>query len=320
MRSNFTQESDFRQQRDFGQKITATFEFIGAHWRELGRALLFIVLPAAILQGILSGLMQKELLLSGVSQTQVEGAAGRMAGGLAAFTQVTQSPYYSASILAGGIFLVLMVLTVYVYMNLCLRPGPFPEPIGVAAVWAGVKAEFISSFLSYFGLLIVVIIGMFLLVVPGIYLSVALSIFFVVKVVESTGFGATVSRSLRLTRGKWWSTLGLMFVMSLLLGVCSTVVGAVIGGIVGGIGGALGLYKSGEASEIAGVFAVLVSSLGALFYLVIYPPLLIALAFQYFNLVERIDGVGLRNMVGQLGQTPVPVANAAYRPDEEGEY
>ena len=48
----FAQESDFRQLRDFGQKFSASFEFIGAHWRGLGQAMLYLVLPAAILQGI----------------------------------------------------------------------------------------------------------------------------------------------------------------------------------------------------------------------------------------------------------------------------
>jgi hypothetical protein len=108
--------------------------------------------------------------------------------------------------------------------------------------------------------------------------------------------------------------------MAMLLIVCSAVIGAVLGGIVAGLGGALGVFKSSDASTMAGLFAIVSSGLGSLLNLLIYPPLLIALAFQYFNLVERHDGVGLHNMVHQLGQTPVAVANAAYRPDEEGEY
>jgi hypothetical protein len=49
--------------------------------------------------------------------------------------------------------------------------------------------------------------------------------------------------------------------------------------------------------RFAGVFAVLVSS-GSLF-LPGYSSVAVDIgpAFQYFNLVERIDGVGLRNMV-----------------------
>ncbi|GAB3312691.1 hypothetical protein ACFQT0_11775 [Hymenobacter humi] len=320
MRLRFTQESDFRQQRDFGQKISATFEFISAHWRGLGRALLYIVLPAAILQGILAGLMQRQLLMTGLRDAQTHGTRVGLSEGLLMFTQMTQSPYYSLTIIMSGIFITLLILTVYSYIRLCLHPSSSDEPISVGAVWAGVKNEFLSSFLSYFGLLLMVIVGYLFLLIPGIYLSVALSIFFAVKLMEGTGFGASVSRSLRLTRGKWWSTLGLLFIMAFLLAICSGTIGAVIGAIVGGIGAALGLYKTGDPGTAVGLFAVITSSLGSLFNLLIYPPLLIALAFQYFNLVERHDGVGLRNMVSQLGQAPVTVPNSAYRPDEEGEY
>lgn len=322
MRPSFTQESDFRQHRDFGQKITATFEFISAHWRGLGRALLFIVVPAALLQGIVSGLLQKELLQSGVrSGRNGSRGAGSFLEGLSAASSVTQSPYYWVNIALGGIFITLLVLTVYGYLRRCLRPTPSNEPITPGAVWQEVKERFLGSFLSYFGLVILIIIGYVFLFIPGLYLTVALTMFYIVLTVEGTGFGATISRCLTLTRGKWWSTCGLIFIMSLMLGICSAVIGGAIGGVIGGIGGALGLYKNAEASTFLSVFAIITSTLTGLFSLFIYPPLLIAIAFQYFNLVERRDAIGLRNLVGQLGQAPTASpSTAAYRPDEEGEY
>ena len=75
-----------------------------------------------------------------------------------------------------------------------------------------------------------------------------------------------------------------------------------------------------DTSTSLGLFAVITTAIASLFNLLIYPPLLVALAFQYFNLVERHDGVGLRNMVNQLGQAPPAVHNGTYRPDDEGEY
>lgn len=317
MRPTFTQESDFRQQRDFGQKFTATFEFIGAHWQGLGSALAYIVLPAAIGSGIMNGLVQ----LNMQNQLRAAGSAGAgMAARIGALGSLTQSPFYWLNIVVSIVFLTLLALTVYGYMRLCLRPTPSPEPITASAVWAEVRTHFVGAFFSYFTLAIITGIGFLFLVIPGIYLAVAFSLFFVVKVVENTGFSDTASRCLRLTRGKWWSTFGLVFVMLLMLGLVLTVVGGFVGGIVGGIAGGLGLYKPGMASSGIELFTVIVSSLSGLFNLLIYPPLLIALGFQYFNLVERRDGVGLRNLVSQLGQAPVAVAETTYRPDDEGEY
>ncbi|WP_210518733.1 hypothetical protein [Hymenobacter terricola] len=320
MRQRYTQESDFRQQRDFGQKITATFEFIGAHWQGLGRALLYIVLPTALLQGLVAGLLNRQMFTNGLVAGKTYGTGSGVTERLAMFNSLRQSPYYWVSVVLGAIFVTMLVLTVYGYMLRCLRPNPSNEPITVGEVWAVVRQQFLSSFFSYFGLIILVILASILLFFPGIYIGVAFTLFYVVKVVEGTGFGATCSRCLRLTRGKWWSTFGLGFIMSLMLGIVAAVVGGVAGALALGLGSVLGLYHAGDAGATIGLFTVVTSSLGGLLYLLIYPPLLVALAFQYFNLVERQDGVGLHNLVSQLGQAPVAVQNATYRPDEEGEY
>jgi hypothetical protein len=57
--------------------------------------------------------------------------------------------------------------------------------------------------------------------------------------------------------------------------------------------------------------------------IMLYPLLFLALAFQYFNLVERKEGEGLRTLVNRIGQPAVatqPYAADRYRADEEGEY
>ena len=319
MNLRFTQESDFRQQRDFGQKISATFAFIGAHWRGLGRALLYIVLPAALLQGIANGLMQKQMLTNGMGASKAGGQAAMVAS-LAKFGNLFNSPLYWVNATVSIVFLTLLILTVYGYVVKCLRATPSGEPIGVGEVWAVVRAQFLSSFLSYFGLSIMVVLGFVFLVIPGIYLLVGLSLFYVIKIVEGTGFSTTVSRSLRLVRGKWWATVGLLFIMAMMVVISLTVIGGFIGGIIGGIGGGMGLYHPGTGGSDVELFTVIISSITGLFNLLIYPPLLIALAFQYFNLVERHEGVGLHNLVNQLGQTPATAQTATYRAEDEGEY
>jgi hypothetical protein len=56
MKNTYTSPADFWQVRDFGAKISACFEFIGAHWRPLGKCLVYFVLPGALLLGIGMGL------------------------------------------------------------------------------------------------------------------------------------------------------------------------------------------------------------------------------------------------------------------------
>ena len=318
MQSRFTQESDFRQERDFGQKISATFEFVGAHWRPLGRVLLYLVLPAALFQSILSVLIQMQMhgSLQAAMRSQQPGLGGALHLQRAMWGTLLNSPAYWLNTITGTAFVTLLVLSIYGYVLVLLaRPVPGPE-VGVAEVWAVVRREFVGAFFSVWGVFLVVALSSVLFFLPGVYLGVAFSLFFIVKLAEGTSFGATLRRCLRLTRGKWWSTFGLLLVMMLILYVVLIGVG-VTGTLLSG--GIMAVVHASRSSSP--LFTVVVTSLNSALLLLLYPPLLLVLAFQYFNLVERKDGLGLRRLVASLGQTPAPQArNATYRPDEEGEY
>ena len=319
MQLRFTQESDFRQERDFGQKISATFEFIGAHWQPLGRVLLYLVVPATLLQNVLAVVAQQQLhgAVRGAMEGRRPGIDGVLGMQGELWGTMLRSPVYWLNSLLGAAVFALVVLSVYGYLVLLLhrrQPGPAPT---VAEVWAVVRQEFIGTYFSLWGVSLLVGIGMFLLFFPGLYLAVALSLFFIVKLSEGTGFGQTLRRCLHLTRGKWWSTFGVIFIMFLILYLVLIGFGVVATLLSGGV--AAVVHASQEQSPL---FTVAVTSGLSVVKLLLFPPLLLVLAFQYFNLVERKDGVGLRRMVETLGTTSAaPVASsAAFRPDEEGEY
>ena len=226
------------------------------------------------------------------------------------------SPAYWLGSFVGSVSFTLLLLSVYGYVVLLAQrrtPGPPPT---VAEVWAVVKSRFLGTFFSLWGVGLLIGAGFFFLFVPGFYLSIALSLFFIVKLSEGTGFGATLSRCLRLTRGKWWSTFGLIFVAVMLLYVVIIGVGAVTVLVSGGFSATLSAIK-----DKSPLVSLIFTSLGSFSTLLLYPPLLLALAFQYFNLVERREGTGLRLLVESLGQTAAPqVGSASYRPEDEGEH
>jgi hypothetical protein len=314
MRLPFTQAADFRRERDFGQKISATIEFIAGHWRPLGKVLAYIVLPAVLVRGVLVALIQQRFPLAMTVQNL--GPDGALAMQMGMWRTIFTSPSYWLSSLVGSISFTLLLLSVYGYVVLLAQrrtPGP---PVTVPEVWAVVKREFLGTIFSLWGVGLLIGAGFVVLFIPGFYLSVAFSLLFIVKLTEGAGFGAALSRCLRLIRGKWWSTCGLIFICVLLLYVVLIGVGTVAVLASGGFSAALNSLK--ERSPLA---SVIVTSIGGISTLLMYPPLLLALAFQYFNLVERREGAGLRLMVESLGQTAAPVASSgAYRPDDEGEY
>jgi hypothetical protein len=244
-----------------------------------------------------------------------EGARGLQQ--MALLSEQMGSPYFWLSTLLGIAFFALLVLSIYGYVLNCLHreSGAPGTEITVAEVWAVVRREFLSSYLSIFGLYLLVVLASLLFVLPGIYVSVMLSLFFIVKLVEGTGFRATISRCRYLIQGKWWSTFGLIMVMMLLL-YALLLIPSMVAGILGG--SLLAVTQGGWLQSP--VFLVVLNTLSTLLALLLYPPLLLVLAFQYFNLVERREGVGLRSLVGQLGQAAPTVRNASLRADDEGEY
>ncbi|OGX84932.1 hypothetical protein [Hymenobacter coccineus] len=312
MANTYSQESDFRQERDFGQKISATFEFIGVHFRPLGRVLLYIALPAALVQGVLSGLLQTQLLAR--VQTAATGGGAAWQRQSALYGTLFSSPTYYLNTVVSQIFTTLLILSVYGYLLHCLTGTAGPgRPASVADVWAVVKREFLRTFLSIWGLTIVIMLGLLVFVLPGMYLMVALSLFFIVRLVEGTGFRATLSRCLFLTRGKWWSTFGVLFIMVLLLYVLLAAAGSVATLLAGG----LTLIVHSVRTPL---FTVTITAITTLFTLLVYPPLLLVLAFQYFNLVELKESRSLHALVGQLGQAPAAAGLQPYGPGDEGEY
>jgi hypothetical protein len=315
----YTHEADFRQERNFGQKVSATFEFIGAHWRPLGRVMLYLVAPLALLLGIFTALLQ--LRLFGVMRLmQPYNPANPLAAQRAMMSATVQNPLYYLNMALGMVFVSMCILTIYGYLVRCLRPaGAVAAPITPAEVWQVVRGHLVGTFFSLWGLTLVLMIGFFIFFFPGMYLSVALSLFFIVRVVEGTGFAATISRCLRLTKGKWWSTFGIIFIMIALLYVLLFGLNMVVGMLLTALHGAFTPISQPE--QAGTIFAIIITLVLTVAFFLLYPPLLLGLAFQYFNLVERHEGVGLLRLVDQLGRAPLASPNGStYRPNEEGEY
>lgn len=316
MALRYTHESDFRQERDFGQKISATFEFIGAHWRPLGKVLLYLVVPLALLRGVIEGIFQSRMF-SAMSGGFGVTSPGVLSAQQAQMLASLQSPFYYLTLLLSTAFSAVLFLSIYGYLVLCLRPaGAASDPITPGAVWAVVRQRLVGTFFSLWGVGILIGLGFLVLFVPGVYLLITLSLFFVVSAVEGTGFGPTINRCVSLIKGKWWSTFGLMGIMLLLIyllfigiGIVAKLLGTSVRGVFA------------FAVDAPLLFTIVVTLFSTLLTLLFYPPILLALAFQYFNLVERREGVGLSHLVGQLGQAPLAgPGGTTYRPSEEGEY
>ena len=321
MRPPFIHEAEFRQERNFGAKIGATLEFIGSHWRPLLRCLFYFVLPPALLMGIGLGIFTNQ-------------AWNQAAAGLGKSRPVP--PQFDSLGALGGIGLLLvgsmvayLLLTSVVYGYLRARLALAPtEPVTTRVVWDLIRPR-LGRLLGAWLLLTLLGLGAFgglgallfqlgpgypvLLFFPALYVMMPLALFLPVFWFEDQSPLAALRRCFYLIRGKWWSTLGLLMVIGLIQGTVSMVFILPQYAIMFGK-----LFKIAVLSS--DVLGIAVQCLYTVGLMLTYTLPLVALAFQYFNLVERHDGVGLHQLVDRLGQTPGRVANAAYQPEDEGEY
>jgi hypothetical protein len=301
------------QRRDFGEKINATINYVTQNFRSLGIAVLYIGGPAALLAGIASGLMQSSLLnLTRQTANGNSSSTGVLAGFGAIF-----SGSFLFVLLFGVLAQALIALTVYTHLKLYNQRtggglGQNSPAISVAEIWAEVQPNLGRVIITSLLVGLVTFAATLFLIIPGIYVGVVLSLAIAVTVFEGTDFSRTWSRCFQLIAEKWWSQLGLLVVMGILVGVVSlvfTAPAAVLGGLMGA------KLLPDLSTSVVGV-AQAVATVGQ--YL-LYSILFVAVGFQYFNLVEKTEGTGLLSQIDSIGSAPSPVSPPQTRPDE-GDY
>lgn len=330
VKMTFTQEADFRRERDFGAKIGSTFEFVTVQFKPLFKCLAYFVLPGALLADIGMGLLMNKFMAN--LPQMGSGAHGPM---IIARNYGT-NPFAGTSFVGIGLaavgFLVAFLLlssTVYGFVRVRINL-PADEVVQPAQVWAYVSRRLRRVVVAWLLLSLVMLVGMgvvggclallgpgfvVLLFLPFIWVGVCLALYFPTLWMEDEGVLAALRRSFYLVKGKWWSTLGLYLIISFITGIINYVFLIPVYGLMAT---RMMLQLPGFNAELLSVAAMSIYALGWVFTASLP---LIALLFQYFNLVERKDGVGLRLLVGTLGQTAAPqVQNATYQADEEGEY
>lgn len=271
--------------RDFGQKINATFEFVGQNFKPLIKTLLYIAGPPALLAGAASGLMQSRLFETALTQTSPNPFD---------FAMYFSIDYLVASLL-GIITALLTTSATYSFITLYEKEGN-SQAITPSRVWQEITTNLSSIFIASIAAIVLTIAATVLLVLPGIYIAISISMFVQVIIREKLEPTASLRRSHNLIEGKWWSTFGLLFIMSFIAGIISMVFQ--VPNIILTTLNTLNLSSGTEVNKALFVLSGMVSLLGNV---CVQALISIALAFQYYNLVERKEGVGIRSAIDSIG-------------------
>lgn len=249
------------------------------------RALLLYVSPVALAAGIFSGLFQARAL-----QRMTGDVPSSVFGDNPFFTQIT-SLNYILSMFFSMVSVFVLFLTVYGFMVVYQDEEGEVNP---AAVWEHIKINLVQVIYSGIVIAVVTFLSFFLLGF-GIYLGVVLSLFVIVMVREETGFIETIERCFYLIKGNWWATFGLLIVVGFIQGLIGMLAAIPVGAV-----SLLHVFKvPGGDSQI---LLVVVNALASVLTIFLYSLYAVAIGFQYYNLVEQKDGIGLMEQADLIGR------------------
>lgn len=268
------------EQRDFGNKINATFQYITQNINSFILSIIYIAGPPVLLM-IVAG----SFLISDV---------------VSLFGSRPTNPLWFMNelpailVIGIGFMLSLLAVSLTTFAHLKVYNRSAGQPIQVAQVWEEAKEHIAPAIVFNILSTIVTIVATMFFILPGIYVGVVLSLGVPVLVFENTNFGQTWNRCFELIRDKWWSTFGLALVMGILAGLLRLVFQ--IPGLI------IGFLASDVATQ--GLIAIISGAISMLGALLLNSLVYLAIGFQYTNLVERQEGRGMISAIDSIGTQP----------------
>jgi hypothetical protein len=277
-----------------GEILDAGIKVYMRHWKVFALCVVALVLPLNVIQVLLQASVDPNAFRTGDTTTSTD-VGPALVG------------YIGAGLLSG--------LATLVAFTACFK--------AVADAWLGAQPEvgrslrFGARRLAKVLLAVIVwVIGLILafcaLVVPYFYFAVAWSLMLPVLLFEGVGPFKALGRSRSLVKGRWWPTLGLLFVGYLLV----TILAGIIEGLL--IGVAVGTSDSTVPGAIATVIGGTIASV------ITRPYLAAVLTILYFDMRVRKEGFDLQLLAEGLGQphdpdapVPAPLIGEEYTPEQK---
>mgnify|MGYP006896870665 FL=1 len=283
MQNNYIQ---FKQKRELGEIINATFKFIRENYKTLFKYLVSLVGPSFIL--LVAALSYYTYSVPASILQSMDFSSGDFIIGFSVLG-LTLLIYYSY-----------LYATIYHYIKSYMKhDGETDE----TEITTGVKNDFGRLLILFLVSAILMFAGFVLFVIPGIYLLVPLSMVSAIMVFKQTNLTDTISYAFTLIKDNWWMT----FITIIVTGLLVYIIGLVfqIPLIIYTLVKMMTLVQEGSAAEMAmysdWVFLVL-QVLASLIQYILYSIIVIVIAFIYFHLNEEKNLTGTFEQIDNLGK------------------
>ncbi len=290
------------------ERIDAAFKIWTKNFLAMAKAMLVIGIPAGVIEGIVALSVQS----NSTTTTTPFGSP-----------TTTTSASHSAAVLGAtavnlviGVFVgALAITTLYgIIGNAYLgQPVVWRDALrkGVRRIWSAIWISILIGLVSLLPIAVVVAVVAILAtsgahvaaVVSGVVLGLSalvLIVWFVVSahlatpvmMLEDVRGAAAIRRALRLVRGSWWSVFGTLFLMGLITGVASSILGAIFVAVV------LAFQGGHVATDIANFVLRTVT-------LVVFTPLSASLAVVItIDMRVRKEGFDIQYLAAAMGTVP----------------
>lgn len=268
---------EFRKVRDFGALLNVTFDYIRKNFLLLFKSNLLIASPFILLAGVFMGIYQSSMFNF-------------------SYNQDLESIGFPFLLAMFFMIISYVIITVVTYAHLLIYKESETKVFEIDDVWKRVKKIFFPVFLTGIGYSFFVGLGFIFLIIPGIYLSITLSIIFIIRLEEEIGLFDAVSRCIKLIKDNWWFTFGLILVIGIIQGFLTYAlyIPTYIMMFVTAFSGVDS--ESSGLNRILYIITSIISSLGVILYSIST----VAIAFHYYNLVERKEAPGLLEQIDQI--------------------
>ena len=308
---------ELRRERDFGDVINVTFQFLRQNLIPLGKSLLYIVGPAALLLGLASAGVVSLNPFDPLESADPANVDPAQMGALMLLYMIVMS--------SSLVTLALVLTVVNSYILLYQDRGG--SAASIEDVWQVVKKEFwgmlgtlllVSCVLMgvyiaiLFPIIFAVMIGtvvgsslftgivMVIAVIAGLgglmYFLVTYSLVFAVRLGESATATAALRRCHFLIKGHWWSTFLVVFITYLLMGILGLLFNIPRYAV-----SFSGIFFSATGESLPWFWwpLLVASIIGTLGSSLLYAIPMSAAMLQYYNLVEQKEHKGLLDRIDE---------------------
>ena len=273
-----------RRIRDFGQIINDSFTFLKENFKPLFKSLIIICGFFIVIGTVSTAFTYMNM------NTMVNLDLNSM--------DARQQPIaYLVSLFVMLFVLVLtqafIHLTTLCYISVYLQKNNTTPTL--EEVWGFFRYYFWRVLGSSILIFILVVVATMFCIIPGIYIGPIMYLVIPIIVIENGSFSFAFNKSFRLVKNNWWLLFGVIFIMSLIVG---------IGGSIAAI--PLSIFTvSGKFLSLKGFTLplIIVFSLLRNVLLLAYVLPAIAICMCYFSFAEQKDSTGLMDRIDKLGKT-----------------